>query len=69
MANKEEKIIKIRILRACIVAGEHANEGQLFEAPKDITIADAKYLIGINKAEVVGETKPAAVAVDKSPKK
>lgn len=55
---KEEKSMKIRITRACIVNREHAGEGQFFEAPKDIPLADAKYLVGIEKAEVVDESKP-----------
>lgn len=57
---KEEKSMKIRITRACIVNGVHAGEGQLFEAPKDITMADAKYLVGIEKAELFDESKTVA---------
>jgi hypothetical protein len=64
---QEVKNIKIRIVRACIVAGEHANEGQTFDAPKDIPVADAKYLIGIGKAEAVDEI--GRVATDKPAKK
>ncbi len=55
---QDVKSMKIRITRACIVKGEHAGEGQLFEAPKDIPLIDAKYLVGIQKAEVVDESKP-----------
>lgn len=55
----EEKSMKIRITRACIVKGEHAGEGQLFDAPKDIPLTDAKYLVGIGKAEVAEDSKPA----------
>lgn len=50
MAEKE-KISKIRIVRSCIVNGEHAEEGKTFDVPKEVPEADAKYLIGIKKAE------------------
>lgn len=47
-----DKITKIRIVRSCIVNGAHASEGQTFDVPKEVSEADAKYLLGIKKAEI-----------------
>lgn len=45
--------MKIKIIEPCIVKGESLRTGDYLESPSQITDADARYLIGIGRAEAV----------------
>lgn len=45
--------MKIKITQDCIVKGAVMKKDKVLETPKDLTQADARYLVGIDRAEEV----------------
>lgn len=63
-----ESSMKIKMLRTSRAEGKHVYKGEVYDVPKDLTVRDAKILLGIKAAVIVKEARKAKTEPKPKPK-